>query len=1032
MAKKENEIKSVLIQTLKEIFQYDKNDLDFGIYRIFNINKREISNFIETDLFEFINQEIKTFDNSETIQTKLEELEAEIEKTLGCCIEDARENNASAPKVIEFEHLMKTRKQNKSQLEAHKDLFNHLVNFFSRYYADGDFISKQRYSKDKYAIPYNGEEVYLYWANQDQYYIKTAENFTNYSFKAGEWRINFEITAEDIDLEKANIKDPDNKYFIFYDLKTSDNNLTIYFGYRGLTEDEKKTIKKAVGRASIRDGYVLQYNLNLLQSKIEIASIPQLKEKHQKINGELSKASELDWHLTKYTRKNNADYFIHKNLGEFLAKELDFYIKNEIFDIDNISNNQELNMSLKKIKAFKTISSKIIEFLAQLEDFQKNLWEKKKFVLSTDYLITLDYINEKYYPAILQNDAQIKEWEKLNLINSSIEKKKGTQALETSLFSATELSINFLKNNPTLTIDTKFFDNDFKYLILKDIDNLDESINGILIDSDNFHALNLLLAKYSNKIKNCYIDPPYNAKSSEIIYKNTFKHSSWLSLMENRLSLSKHLLKKEDGIFTVAIDEHEQEKLGILLDYIFPNKVKTCVTVIHNPSGQQGDNFSTTHEFAYFIYPPGGRMIKEEVRDAKNSDIRSLRAVTGESSLRGSAANCFYPILVKDGKITGFGDVCDDSFHPSINIEREDGTFEIYPIDPNNKEMKWRVARHTVEKIQNELFPHYLKSRKVWDIKRKKNIFNYKTVWTDSKYFANNHGTQVLNNIIGRGKFTFPKSIHTTRDMVDIACYNSESPIILDFFAGSGTTGHATLLLNKEDQGNRKFILVEMGQFFNSVLKTRIIKCIYSFNWNNSLPKDNDGSKKQIIKYHSLEQYEDSLQNIDFKTPHSQASKSKENKIKYLLDFEARENPVFLNLDLLNNPFDYKLKVETKEGLKTQKIDLIETFNYITGVFVDSIHKTKKEESDYVIVKGHRNEKKVIVIWRNKPDSFDPEIDKIFIEQEILKDEEFNEIIINGNSLVENAISLDNIFKKGMFDSSPFAASSNSSSISLL
>ena len=181
---KEDEIKTTLIQTLKEIFQFDKNDLDFGIYRILNIKKKEIASFIEKDLFKIIEQEIKVADDSEAHQKQIERLSAEVEEEFGCKPQKAEEQMPSAPKIIEPAKLERNIEQNKISLESHVDILNHLIEFCSRYYKEGDFISKRRYStENKYTIPYNGEEVYLYWANHDQYYIKTAENFTNYSFK---------------------------------------------------------------------------------------------------------------------------------------------------------------------------------------------------------------------------------------------------------------------------------------------------------------------------------------------------------------------------------------------------------------------------------------------------------------------------------------------------------------------------------------------------------------------------------------------------------------------------------------------------------------------------------------------------------------------------------------------------------------------------------------------------------------------------------------------------------------------------------
>lgn len=333
----------------------------------------------------------------------------------------------------------------------------------------------------------------------------------------------------------------------------------------------------------------------------------------------------------------------------------------------------------------------------------------------------------------------------------------------------------------------------------------------ILIEGDNYHALSVLNYTHKGKIDVIYIDPPYNNGKKSWKYNNRFidkndsyKHSKWLSFMSKRLKLAKKLLKKK-GVLICAIDHNEQERLGLLFDEIFPAYEKTCITIINNPSGQQSQNFSYIHDYAYFIYPKGEKSIQFEMRE-DNPDIRNFRDVTGEDSLRKAAKNCFYPIYIQNKEIIGFGDVCEDTYHPaSINILNDD-IIEIYPIDPNGIERKWRYARQTVESIKNELKPFFLDHRKIWDIKRTKKYFPYKTVWTDKKYNSNNYGTQFLNNII-ETSFPYPKSPYTVQDTIKACVHSKEDAIILDFFAGSGTTGQSVLELNKEDKGNRKFIL---------------------------------------------------------------------------------------------------------------------------------------------------------------------------------------------------------------------------------
>ncbi|MBI5099197.1 MAG: site-specific DNA-methyltransferase [Nitrospirae bacterium] len=341
--------------------------------------------------------------------------------------------------------------------------------------------------------------------------------------------------------------------------------------------------------------------------------------------------------------------------------------------------------------------------------------------------------------------------------------------------------------------------------------NPDKPVN-LLIEGDNYHALSVLNYTHAKKIDVIYIDPPYNTGAKDWKYNNAYvdendayRHSKWLSFMDKRLRLAKNLLK-HNGVLICTIDENEHASLGLLLQKIFIDREIVCVTIIHNPGGIQGNNFSYCHEYSYFVYPSGGRYINLQERD-ENPDVRPLRNVSKGDHLRETAANCFYPIFVKNEKIIGFGDVCPDSYHPrSANILRKDGTIEIYPIDVQGNERKWVFARQSVESIIGELSVEYNKKRGIWDIIRKKTKFPYKTVWTDPKYNANLFGTQLLSKIIPT-KFPFPKSLYAVEDCIQAVIHDKDNAVILDFFAGSGTTGHAILELNKRDDGNRQFIL---------------------------------------------------------------------------------------------------------------------------------------------------------------------------------------------------------------------------------
>lgn len=336
----------------------------------------------------------------------------------------------------------------------------------------------------------------------------------------------------------------------------------------------------------------------------------------------------------------------------------------------------------------------------------------------------------------------------------------------------------------------------------------DKPVN-LLIEGDNYHALSVLNYTHEKKVDVIYIDPPYNTGAKDWKYNNDFvdindayRHSKWLSMMAHRLKIAKNLLKS-DGVFICAIDENECARLGILLEEIFKDHEIHCITIIHNPRGVQGNNFSYTHEYAYFVFRRGLKVIGTKQRDeALEEELRDH----GGESLRTDARNCFYPILVKNNKIIGFGEVPDKNFHPKgKNVKRKNNVIEVWPIDSKGVERKWVFACSTVGEIKDKLFVKEKKSGEI-DIFRIKDVQKPRTVWVGQKYDASTFGSKIVSGLTGT-QFPFPKSIYNTKDCLECVIKVKKNAIVLDFFAGSGTTAHAVMMLNKEDNGNRQFIL---------------------------------------------------------------------------------------------------------------------------------------------------------------------------------------------------------------------------------
>lgn len=363
-----------------------------------------------------------------------------------------------------------------------------------------------------------------------------------------------------------------------------------------------------------------------------------------------------------------------------------------------------------------------------------------------------------------------------------------------------------------------------------------DSNDNFVIKGNNLIVLSTLLERYKNKVDAIYIDPPYNTgndANNTFKYNNNFNHSTWLTFMKNRLEYAKKLLNKETGVLMIAIDKNEFDYLGVLLDSIFGRNIyeKHIITVVHNPRGVQGKNFSYNNEFMYYIIPKNKKLINNRIIDDKEIEYSSLRNWGGES-LRTDAKNCFYPIIINEKKeIIGFGEVTENTIHPEKNENIGEFCY-IYPIDNKGIERKWRYARQTIEDVKHLL--RVTEKEGIYDIEIGKNFAQYKTVWMDKKYDANEYGTKIVNKLVDKDCFSFPKSVYTVYDAIYSVVANKKDALVLDFFGGSGTTAQAVRMINDTDNGNRRYIIVEQMDYIKSVTVKRINELV-----NSGLTKSN-------------------------------------------------------------------------------------------------------------------------------------------------------------------------------------------------
>lgn len=1103
-----------LITKLREIFQIDRPELDFGVYRILNARADEINEYLEKRLKEKVEQALASGSAANIGQLKDDLKKAEQAAT------DAGFDPAESPKVKELK--AKIMQASSGNAEHENAVFSHLLTFFSRYYDNGDFISQRRYKGDTYAIPYAGEEVILHWANKDQYYIKSGENFSNYSFKLDDGRVvHFRLVAADTAKDNRKDNDKERRFVLaeqkiitriddegdWYEeeilpveeviKKDIDGNetkeLIIRFEYKAMPKGSKqdKLVEAAVS-AVVADGTVASRWLDLNKRE------PTEKN---------PKRTLLEKHLTNYTTKNTADYFIHKNLGKFLRGELDFYIKNEVMHLDDVQNAEvfsDIENNLRRIQCLRSIALDLIKFLAQLEDFQRKLWTKKKFITNTNYLISLDLVPKTAWSEVCSNKAQIKDW----IMNFSIDKIDGYS------FPITE---KFLDENQELILDTKYFSLHFKNRLISTFEGLDESLAAELYSGDNLHALSIIQEKYRDKIKFAYIDPPYNTGGDGFFYRDTYKHSSWLSMIHPKLQLTNSLLK-ENGVIYCSIDAVERASLQTALDNTFGNENKVEEVIwAQNTTKNQSPTFSTNHEYVqvyakniesvkkeYFMFrevKPGYKEVKELISellpdyptiavvekalsklykdhkaelksqgvDPKDDPWKSLTNYN-RAEYRDSKGNLVCETEAKEKKAdifvwrevdTSLPQVKEDSQkdefrdenHPDFRFYRPLHPATQRPCTPPKTGWRWSFERYG---RQNTSFSELVeKDRIVWGENESKvpqqKSFLDEVSTNVAKSIVNDYadGEKELRNLFGKSRaFSNPKPTSLIERFATQADL-SDSDIAIDYFAGSGTTGDAIISLNKKKAKKTKFLLVEMGEYFSSILLPRIKKSAYSLLWDDGLPlrlssaldisrlekqwhterdvaqqrkiaqkieaakgkyDDDIASRNFITKYISLESYEDTLNNLELKKPKVDLfDNNPELKDDYLLNymFDVESRGSLLSTDNFKKPFDYTMKiaVDSAGAFEEQKIDLVETFNYLIGLTVK--HIDAQPERGFVTVTGTLpSGETCLVLWRDCEkidyEGLNKLCDKLALNP---ADNEFDVVYINGDHNIPTVLS---------------------------
>lgn len=1082
-----------LIAKLKEMFQMDQADLDFGIYRIMNAKRDEVERFLDKDLLP-------------TLRTTLEEFQpaglADKQKELVDAIANARKLKID-PDSLEIVLQLKAELAEGGDLDRlENQVYSDLHTFFSRYYQDGDFLSLRRYKEGVYAMPYEGEEVKLHWANADQYYIKTAENFTRYAFKTAQGRVRFELAAASTERDNNKATADNERRFILAaePLAMDGDELIIRFEYRPDADKRKQKELSTLAVASLLalpEGAPLTADVpQWLAWRTALANaLPSDKNKTRTV---------FEKHLTDYTAKNTFDYFIHKDLGAFLKRELDFFIKNEVMHLDDIEEDSapRVESYLARIKAMRRISHKLITFLAQLENFQQKLWLKKKFVLETQWLITLDKVPESFYAEICekaelpvqgwdgQTRSQRQEWVEL----FAIDEIKGDLAGAVSY--SEPLTPEFLAANPALVLDTAYFEQALKDRLLsglKDVTDLDAETDALLVHGENFQALNLLQPRYRGQVRCIAIDPPYNRLGDGFPYKDNYKHSSWLTMMRDRLTLAVPLLRDDGALFS-NIDENERDSLQAVLDLTMgrDNRVEELIWA-QNTTHSQSPLYSTNHEYVE-VYARN-----KSVAEANEKMFREPKPGYAEIMALISRMNPLYPVpseveveiaeLFKThieeykAELRELGLTYNEDtkkqdpwrgLYNYSNVEYRDvaGVF-ISQKEAREKRAMLRVWREsdpsapaqkqsTSTRDSNEAnfrfyAPiHYITGRecaipkrgwawpKTWpdglrdsfesldrqgriawgrDEKTipqfKRFLHEVETNVAKSVLHDYTDGEKQLASLFGEtGIFPTPKPTTLTRRFVSQTCGNND--LVLDFFGGSGTTGNSVIDANREENGSRKFLLVEAGDHFDSVLLKRIKKVIHAADWQDGKPKrviaaGRPRGSPQLVKRIRVESYEDTLSNLMHhgRSPAQDSFLNTDRPLResymlsYMLDVETRDG--LLNLSRFEHPFNTKISVVRSNEVRGVNVDMIETFNYLLGLRVQTMRRIKDV---YEVVGVTPAGDQALILWRDVTEVNNDTLDEWFrIQAYSSRDKEFDLIYVNGDNNIENLRRADETWK---------------------
>ena len=444
------------------------------------------------------------------------------------------------------------------------ELFQKLYTFFDSYLNEtgSPYFNKTEFYKNLYEKVYtNSEDTALFWKTQRLYYVKSDSIPKEATFEIkDDETVKAKILFDTSELRYTATNEKKELKFITSNLSKDEKTINLLVLYKSQ-------------KIELNDSYSFEINSIVEDKKVAIKTT---KEKEKKLKELIDSygleiaMEEIAEAIHTYKRQQDVDFFIHKDAEAFLKEQFNLYLYHYLFKDSEIN---EWKNRIETIQAIKDIAFLVIERIGTFEDELKAMWLKPKFVRNLNYIISLDKIDKAYHEEILANKSLQEEWEELGLE---------------------------IENNPYLPVDTKHLAKELRDKILESFDNLDEQTDGVLIKSDNFQALNTLMPKYRGLIDLIYIDPPFNT-GSDFAYKDRFQDSTWLTLMENRLSLS-HKLLSDKGSFYLHLDHNANYMGRFLLNDIFGKENFRNEIIWFYPSGSDSaKKFISKHDSILFF-----------------------------------------------------------------------------------------------------------------------------------------------------------------------------------------------------------------------------------------------------------------------------------------------------------------------------------------------------------------------------------------------------------------------------------------------